>query len=368
MYSSINMELFNKSLDLATENQLETSSQLFDYNQNDSIMFVSTQSLNNLHKLSHLKENSRAVKKAKSHYFNNHSLSSSSASVNSLANFDEPTGNLRKMQPTKTSTPVILRNLISKKSEIERLSPVTTKKIDFLYIKNTSHKKSISTKSVKEIENKFKPNEVRNDRLTLFEAALIQQKTLLKKTCVNFKKYVASTDPLRYSNKQPKKLSSDYYFFNGPKYTRRECLDSDQTTSNGLIVSRQSGTIRGNLNHVKNTVRNVFAKESHITSPIANAQLNNVSINSLHEACNYDIDSDSIDQSAYIEVKNLKKPNENNALAVSLSHFILFDLIFILFNINLFPKRNYEEEERQKIVIYTTSLQIGLNFLKLLFN
>ena len=60
------------------------------------------------------------------------------------------------------------------------------------------------------------------------------------------------------------------------------------STSNLLIVSRH-GTVRGSLNHVKTSLKEIF-KEPHITNPVTNAQLNiaanNNSISSPNSKCN----------------------------------------------------------------------------------
>lgn len=77
-------------------------------------------------------------------------------------------------------------------------------------------------------------------------------------------------------------------------------LDSSLSSSmSSIIINASSGTVRGTTNHVRASIKQVFERssETHATNPVLNAQLNNVSIYSLHESSNYDILNDSIDQS-----------------------------------------------------------------------
>ncbi len=76
-------------------------------------------------------------------------------------------------------------------------------------------------------------------------------------------------------------------------------FDNSSTTS--AIINSKSGTIRGNLNHVKTSVKKVFEREALMTYPVLNAQLNDVSITSLHQSNNYNEINDSINLSPTTE-------------------------------------------------------------------
>ncbi len=142
---------------------------------------------------------------------------------------------------------------------------------------------------------------------TSFNAALIHQKTLLK---ARKQTYIKNKSPDLIDISQGFKM---YDHISRSRPHESPCpvsqilsTYSDESSTASVIINAKSGTIRGNMNHVKTSVKKVFEKGKHITYPV-NAQLNDVSITSLHQSNNYNVLSDSIDLSIYDE----KPPNES---------------------------------------------------------
>lgn len=108
--------------------------------------------------------------------------------------------------------------------------------------------------------------------------------------------------------------------------------DRKQFVNKYCIVSRH-GTIRGTLNHVKDSIRILF-KTPRVTNPVLNVSLNTSN-------CKLSKSNDS---------------NPNQPASQSSKENQKLDDKYVSF-CNLLA-RDYEREEYQKIVIYTTSLQV----------
>jgi hypothetical protein len=126
------------------------------------------------------------------------------------------------------------------------------------------------------------------------------------------------------------------------------CSLNDSSVNGSLIINPNSGTVKGTINHVRTSIKQVFERssETHATNPVLNAQLNNVIIYSLHDSINYDMLSDSIDQSVYDEkgnganLKVVRKFSERNQaykfLAVNEAFYFRFICIYLMCGIIIF--------------------------------